>query len=386
MLTVMMRLARLSHQSESRRPPRSQGRGSLTQSLSRGQGQCRGWRPAQQVRDVDVYYTTAFFYSYVMLMAICICISYTIRGLTSLDWLCGAGLPPLLREPGVLSLLEMAVDVGGLAGVRDYYDRHVTHRTDVYYKASWYTPHMHFDTEHQYLPGVPCGPVGNWVAGSSVAVAMKYALELLPSKQVWLLSPCLFAVIPLRDKGSYQDLAAHQLISDHADVEWMATASNTVAAGEGDGCHWLLLLYNRPRHALYVIDSFGVVAEVPRKLLLLLSGLRPGTQLQVEGVALDVQQDGRSCGCHVVAAFMVWLSGGGVGEMRQKLTDEVSQEAYKGLMRWAVNKGWLGLSGEGNSEARARAEVLDMRRKIADKRPPKVNVPHVMSLSLVAWC
>jgi hypothetical protein len=228
---------------------------------------------------------------------------------------CADAALPRLHRP-LVSLSGLVVGLGERQDVLGRWTTDVLASGQRDGRAVWKTPVKHVDvTQQDLLPGQ--GPSSSsatsvpWLSRAAIDTAMAFALHLAPSRVVWYLPNVLLeqGVLPSSDSLHRQ---LHVLLSRNADVPWMAAFRNCTEPGRPGGSHWQLLLYNRQRNQLYVVDPNPVTASISEDASGFFGSIREGGRhnLRVKHVSLGVQRDGSSCGYHVVAAFLVWMGGG----------------------------------------------------------------------------
>jgi hypothetical protein len=220
-------------------------------------------------------------------------------------------------------------------------------------QATWYSPFLSIDAQHSDLPGAWQGPASSstmdvpegWLSVVVVELGLAAALHIAPSPDVWILPHRDYdAAVALT--GGYCAEEGALLISRNSSLGWMVTLQNVVMPtlnGSPTSGHWQLVLYSQAQHLLYILDSSDFVTPLSPERRRFFMSLCPNRVLKVASRAsLNVQQDGSSCGCHMVAAFLIWLGGGDVNDMRITLGDDSSRDVTMALLAWGAFSKVLG--------------------------------------------
>jgi hypothetical protein len=263
---------------------------------------------------------------------------------------------PELRN-ALVKLYGLVIAAGERPDVCVVWDKLLQDLGDGDMHTTWRSPYLSIDAEHRDVPGAPGvsaapGRVG-WLTGSGIGLSLACALHLAPCPDVWLLPDRDYNAAVVGGTGGYLVDECEALVRTHADKGWMVTWQNTTPPvcqlqaelnagdvavdGEGLVYHWQLLLYNTPHHTLYIVDALKDVVDLSDARRKFFAGLQPSRTLRVvEAHGLGVQVDGASCGCHVVAAFLIWLGGGNVSDMRKTMNDEGSRDVTMALLRFGA--------------------------------------------------
>jgi hypothetical protein len=292
--------------------------------------------------------------------------------------------PPLSAT--VTPMADLLVALGEMAPVAELWRTQVTNAAGVSTGSVWVTPSLFISATQAQLRGVlgvgasssAADLPDDWLPCAAVDIAVAFAHHICPSLKVCVLPSLLYqeGVRPASDSARYLLTWWSRL---HRNVEWVVSHRNTVRPGEFGGRHWQLLLYRTRSHVLHVIDPLMLCEQLPASVVAFFE-TRMGTAikpLSIVQTALAIQHDTSSCGYHVPAIFLLWLSGYGMEDIRKQLSDRRSRQITMSLLRWALSTKWLARSVNDLEPSLKVAYELMQRRKnsvLASFKVPKVRV------------